>query len=68
MAYYFKIALHIALGESIAANEEKEQLEHFYLKNSPDDASQIEREWNQRLLNIWKNGFDVSMVREVFRT
>lgn len=67
MAYYFKIALHIALGESIAANEEKEQLEYFYLKNSPDGASKNELAWNQRLLNVWKNGFDVSSIREVHR-
>lgn len=68
MAYYFKIALHIALGESIAANEEKEQLEHFYLKNNPDAASHVEREWNLRLLNVWKNGFDVSSTREIYRS
>jgi CheY-like chemotaxis protein len=67
MAYYFKIALHIALGESIAANEEKEQLENFYAKNNPDLASPQELEWNQRLLNVWKNGFDASVTREIMR-
>ena len=64
-AYYFKISLHIALGESIAANEEKEKLEHYYLDNPTKQPSAKELRWNQRLLFVWKNGFDINHTREL---
>jgi hypothetical protein len=61
--YYFSIVLYLALGESIKANEQKEDLEHFYKDFDPEDASEDERRWNQRLLHVWQNGVDINSVR-----
>jgi CheY-like chemotaxis protein len=61
--YYFSIVLYLALGESIKANEQKEHLEHFYKDFDPEDASEDERRWNQRLLHVWQNGVDINSVR-----
>jgi len=64
--YYFIIALHMALGESIKANEMKQQLESYYQKQgSEDSAVEEERIWNERLLHIWKNGVDADAVRQL---
>jgi CheY-like chemotaxis protein len=61
--YYFIIALHMALGESIKANEMKQQLEGFYQGLRYEDAGEDERIWNERLLHIWKNGVDGDATR-----
>lgn len=63
--FYFIIALHMALGESIKANEMKQELEHFYQSQPTDDASDEERIWNERLLHIWKYGVDADSMREL---
>ncbi len=64
--YYFIIILYMVLGESLKANEEKTNLEKYY-QNLPEDfqASIEERNWNQRLFNIWRDGIDNSMPREI---
>ena len=64
-SYYFIIATHFALGESIKANEMKEELEHFYLEHNPEEASMIERLWNARLLWIWQNGLADNLLRDI---
>jgi len=65
--YYFLIALNMATGASIRANELKQQLENFYRRiGGADDATYEERLWNERLLYIWKEGVDADTVREVF--
>ena len=63
--FYFIIALHVALNESIKANEMKQQLESYYQKISYEDAGAEERLWNERLLHIWKNGVDADAIREL---
>lgn len=63
--YYFIIALHMALGESIKANEMKQKLEAFYQNQGSDDATDEERLWNERLYHIWKNGVDAEAIRDL---
>jgi hypothetical protein len=65
--YYFIIALNMATGASIRANEMKQELESFYRKiGGADDATFEERIWNERLLYIWKEGFNPDVVRELW--
>jgi CheY-like chemotaxis protein len=62
--YYFLIVLHMAIGKSIRANELKQELEEFYLKQGgAEDAGMEERLWNERLLHVWKDGVNVDLVR-----
>ncbi|MDR2581743.1 MAG: response regulator [Fibromonadaceae bacterium] len=62
--YYFMIALNMATGTSIRANEMKQELEDFYRKiGGTDDAAYEERIWNERLLHIWKEGVNNDIVR-----
>ncbi len=61
--FYFIIAIHFGLGESIKANEAKDKLEKFYLDVPPEDASEQERLWNSRLLYIWQEGVDQKFRR-----
>jgi len=57
--YYFMIAINMAIGASIRANEMKQELESFYRKiGGADDAGHEERMWNERLLHIWKEGVE----------
>lgn len=63
--FYFIIALHMALGESIKANEMKQKLESFYSNLGSEDAVLEERVWNERLLHIWKNGVDADATRNL---
>ncbi len=65
--FYFIIATHFALSESIKANEMKEQLENFYLENKPEEASMHERIWNARLLQIWQDGLANDLNRKIGR-
>ncbi len=64
--YYFIIILHMVLSESLKANEEKTNLEKYYA-SLPEDhiVTAEERQWNQRLFNIWRDGIDPSMPREI---
>ena len=63
--YYFLIALNMATGASIRANELKQELENFYRRiGGADDATYEERLWNERLLYIWKEGVNSDIVRE----
>ncbi len=65
--YYFLIALNMATGASIRANEMKQDLENFYRKiGGSDDASYEERLWNERLLYIWKEGVNPDVIRELW--
>lgn len=64
-AYYFIITLHIALSESIKANEMKLQLEQMYLDISLDDTSPEENLWNERLQNVWTNGVDLEAIKNM---
>jgi len=64
-SYYFIIALHMALGESGAANEQMNNLERFYEIHNAEDASDTERMWNNRLLHIWQEGIEAYAIREV---
>ncbi len=65
--YYFLIALNMATGASIRANELKMELENFYRKiGGADDASLEERTWNERLLYIWKEGVNADILREIW--
>jgi len=65
--YYFLIALNMATGASIRANELKMELENFYRKiGGADDASLEERTWNERLLYIWKEGVNADILRELW--
>lgn len=64
-SYYFIIALHMALGESIRANEMKEELEKFYRVHGVEEASDEERLWNQRLAHIWRVGVEAELFREI---
>jgi CheY-like chemotaxis protein len=65
--YYFMIAINMATGASIRANEIKQELEGFYRKiGGADDASYEERIWNERLLHIWKEGVNSDVVRELW--
>jgi CheY-like chemotaxis protein len=65
--YYFLIALNMATGASIRANELKQDLENFYRKiGGADDASYEERIWNERLLYIWKEGVNPDRIRELW--
>jgi CheY-like chemotaxis protein len=66
MCYYFVITLHIALGESIKANEQKIILEGIYRYFDPDEAGAEERLWNQRLVHVWRNGAEMSRTRELY--
>jgi len=62
-AFYFIIALHIALSESIKANEMKQQLERMYLDVSVDDTTPEERIWSERLQIVWTNGVDLDAIK-----
>ncbi|GHV17010.1 hypothetical protein AGMMS49938_17510 [Fibrobacterales bacterium] len=63
--YYFIIALNMATGASIRANEMKQDLEKFYMKiGGADDATFEERLWNERLLHIWKEGVNPEVLRD----
>jgi CheY-like chemotaxis protein len=65
--YYFMIAINMATGASIRANEMKQELENFYRKiGGADDAAHEERIWNERLLHIWKEGVDPDTARELW--
>ncbi|MCL2207287.1 MAG: response regulator [Fibromonadales bacterium] len=65
--YYFLIALNMAIGASIRANELKQELEQFYRKiGGSDDAAYEERIWNERLLYIWKEGVNPEAIRELW--
>jgi hypothetical protein len=65
--YYFLIALNMATGASIRANELKLEFENFYRKiGGSDDAVYEERIWNERLLYIWKEGVKSDVVRELW--
>ena len=64
-AYYFIITLHIALGESIRANEMKQQLEKMYTDVSIEDTSPDERLWSERLQHVWTNGVDLDAIRHL---
>ncbi|MCL2100972.1 MAG: response regulator [Fibromonadales bacterium] len=65
--YYFLIALNMATGASIRANELKQDLENFYRKTGgASDASYEERIWNERLLYIWKEGVNPDKIRELW--
>jgi two-component system chemotaxis response regulator CheY len=65
--YYFLIALNMATGASIRANEMKLELESFYRKiGGADDAAHEERIWNERLVFIWKEGVDSDTIRELW--
>ena len=65
--YYFLIALNMATGASIRANEMKQELENFYRKiGGADDAAHEERIWNERLLHIWKEGVNPDIMRELW--
>ncbi|MCL2284023.1 MAG: response regulator [Fibromonadales bacterium] len=65
--YYFLIALNMATGASIRANEMKQELELFYRKiGGSDDAAYEERIWNERLLYIWKEGVNPEAIRELW--
>ena len=65
--YYFMIALNMATGASIRANELKLEFENFYRKiGGADDASFEERLWNERLLYIWKEGVNADILRELW--
>ena len=64
-AYYFIITLHIALSESIKANEMKTQLEHMYLDVPVDDTTEEERLWSERLQNVWTNGVDLDAIKHL---
>jgi hypothetical protein len=62
--YYFMIALNMATGTSIKANELKQELEDYYRKiGGTDDAALEERVWNERLLHIWKEGINTDIIR-----
>lgn len=54
--YYFAIAIHFALGESLKANALKDRLEQYYLTVDPSEASDEECMWNERLVHIWNIG------------
>jgi hypothetical protein len=63
--YYFIIALNMATGASIRANEMKQDFENYYRKiGGADDAAYEERIWNERLLYIWKEGVYSDVMRE----
>jgi CheY-like chemotaxis protein len=65
--YYFLIAINMATGASIRANEMKLEFENFYRKiGGADDAAQEERIWNERLLYIWKEGVNPDVIRELW--
>jgi CheY-like chemotaxis protein len=61
--YYFIITLYSVLRESMKANEAMQGLERYYEHYSPEDAGDEEREWNQRLLHVWRVGVDMEEVR-----
>ena len=62
-AYYFIISLHIALSESIKANEMKESLEKIYANVNPEDTTEEENIWNERLQNVWNDGVDLDAIK-----
>jgi hypothetical protein len=64
-AYYFIITLHIALSESIKANEMKTQVEHMYTDISIEETSEEERMWSERLQNVWTNGVDLDAIKNL---
>ncbi|HSQ41049.1 MAG TPA: response regulator [Fibrobacteraceae bacterium] len=64
-AYYFIITLHIALSESILANEMKTQLEKMYEDVPVEDTSEEERLWSERLQNVWTNGVDLDNIKNL---
>ena len=64
-AYYFIITLHIALSESILANEMKTQLEKMYEDISIDDTSPEELMWSERLQNVWTNGVNIDAMKHL---
>ena len=64
-AYYFIISLHIALSESIKANEMKEALEKIYANVNPEDTTEEENIWNERLQNIWNDGVDLDAIKNL---
>jgi len=65
--YYFLIALNMATGASIRANELKQELETYYRRmGGSEDATYEERTWNERLLYIWKEGVNPDAARELW--
>ena len=64
-AYYFIITLHIALGESIRANEMKTQVEKMYSDVAIEDTSSDERIWSERLQHVWTNGVDIDAIKHL---
>lgn len=64
-AYYFIITLHIALSESIKANEMKTQVEHMYADISIEETSEQERMWSERLQHVWTNGVDLDAIKNL---
>lgn len=64
-AYYFIITLHIALSESIKANEMKTQVEHMYSDITLDETTDEERLWSERLQNVWTNGVDLDAIKNL---
>jgi len=64
-AYYFIITLHIALGESIKANEMKTQVEKMYSEVAIEDTSVDERMWSERLQHVWTNGVDIDAIKHL---
>ena len=61
--YYFIIALHLALEQSLAANDKKMELEQFYAERDTSTIEDEERIWNQRLLHIWREGMPRKLLR-----
>jgi len=64
-AYYFIITLHIALSESILANEMKTQLEKMYEDVAMDDTTPEELMWSERLQNVWTNGVNLDGMKHL---
>jgi hypothetical protein len=64
-AYYFIITLHIALGESIRANEMKTQVEKMYSDVAIEDTSADERTWSERLQHVWTDGVDIDAIKHL---
>lgn len=65
MSYYYSIAIHFALGQSIKANEVKDQLETYYMGVDPVQVTDDELLWNERLLYIWQMGVNPKTRREI---
>jgi len=61
-AYYFIITLHIALSESIKANEMKTEVERMYESVPVEDTTDEEKLWSERLQYVWTNGVDLDAI------